>query len=212
VSAPLAAPRVAASARGGALLSLPNALTLSRRGLAPLFGALLLLESPRAHAAALALYVALALTDAYDGWLARRTGVVTSFGKFMDPLADKVLVTIALVGFVAKGLPFVPVYLVLLIIGREFLVTGLRSLTGFRGVVLVPTLLAKVKTILQNVFVVAALVAIVAREHAGGTVAAAGGATDAWLLAFLWCVTLVTLVTGLLYFVSTRDLVRRLAR
>ena len=89
-------------------LNLPNRLTLARLVLAPVFGILLLTGSQAAHVAGLALYVLLALTDAYDGWLARRTGIVTSFGKFMDPLADKVLVSIALIVFVAKGLPGCP--------------------------------------------------------------------------------------------------------
>lgn len=191
-------------------LNLPNRLTLARLLLAPVFGVLLLRGSPPAHVAALALYVLLALTDAYDGWLARRTGIVTSFGKFMDPLADKVLVSIALIVFVAKDLPWVPVYLVLLVIGREFLVTGLRSLTGFRGVVLVPSLLAKVKTVLQNLFVVATLAVIVLRERAGAP--AVEGAANAWLVGFAWIVIAVTILSGVLYFVTMREVVRRVFR
>jgi CDP-diacylglycerol--glycerol-3-phosphate 3-phosphatidyltransferase len=206
---------VAAPARGAERepllsLNLPNRLTLARLVLAPVFGVLLLRGSHAAHIAALALYVLLALTDAYDGWLARRTGIVTSFGKFMDPLADKVLVSIALIVFVAKGLPWVPVYFVLIVIAREFLVTGLRSLTGFRGVVLVPSLFAKVKTVLQNLFVVATLAVIVLREQAG--VPAAEGAVNVWLLAFAWAVIAVTILSGVLYFVTTRELVRRVFR
>jgi len=191
-------------------LNLPNRLTLARLCLAPVFGALLLSRSPDAHVAAVALYLLLALTDIFDGWLARRTGIVTPFGKFMDPLADKVLVTIALVGFVAMGLPFVPVALVLIIIGREFLVTGLRSLTGYRGTVLVPSLLAKSKTFVQNTFVLATLIVIVARERAGAP--AAEGALNGYLLALLWLATGLTLVSGVLYFVSTRDILRRVLR
>lgn len=189
-------------------LNLPNRLTLARLVLAPVFGILLLTGSQGAHVAGLALYVLLALTDAYDGWLARRTGIVTSFGKFMDPLADKVLVSIALIVFVAKGLPWVPAYLVLLVIGREFLVTGLRSLTGFRGVVLVPSLLAKVKTVLQNLFVVATLAVVVMRESRPAIVDAA----NPWLLAFAWIMTAVTILSGVLYFITTRELVRRVFR
>jgi CDP-diacylglycerol--glycerol-3-phosphate 3-phosphatidyltransferase len=190
--------------------SLPNALTLARLILAPVFALVFLVGSPPAHVASLVLYVVLALTDLYDGWLARRTGIVTSFGKFMDPLADKVLVSLALIVLLARDFPFVPAYLVLLIVGREFLVTGLRSLTGFRGVILVPTLLAKLKTVLQNLFVIAALATIVARDHRGQP--AASGEANAWLLALLWCVTAVTLVSGALYLVGTREIVRRVSR
>ena len=117
---------------------------------------------------------------------------------------------IALIVFVAKGLPWVPAYFVLIVIAREFLVTGLRSLTGFRGVVLVPSLLAKVKTVLQNLFVVATLAIIVLRERAGAP--AAEGAANAWLLAFAWAVIAVTILSGVLYFITTRELVRRVFR
>ena len=101
-----------------------------------------------------------------------------------------------------------PAYLVLLVIGREFLVTGLRSLTGFRGVVLVPSLLAKVKTVLQNLFVVATLAVVVIGERRPAIVDAA----NPWLLAFAWIMTAVTILSGVLYFITTRELVRRVFR
>ncbi|MFN0150477.1 MAG: CDP-diacylglycerol--glycerol-3-phosphate 3-phosphatidyltransferase [bacterium] len=191
-------------------LNLPNRLTLARLVLAPVFGVLLLSRSTDAHVAAVALYLLLALTDLFDGWLARRTGIETAFGKFMDPLADKVLVAIALIGFVVMGLPFVPLALVVLIIGREFVVTALRSATGRRGAVLVSTLLAKAKTFVQNSFVVLALFAVVARERAGAP--AAEGASNPYLLALLWIVTVLTLVSGALYFLPVRESARRVTR
>lgn len=206
------APEAQHSGPAGSLLSLnlPNKLTLSRLVLAPLFALLLLMPSRSAHVAALALYMLLALTDLYDGWLARRTGIVTSFGKFMDPLADKVLVSLALIVFLAKGYPFVPAHLVLLIVGREFLVTGLRSLSGFQGVILVPSLLGKTKTMMQSLFVLATLTVVVLREYRGAS--PAQGAANPYLLALIWAVTIITLISGLLYFVGTREVVRRVFR
>lgn len=191
-------------------LNLPNKLTLSRLVLAPVFALLLLATAPAAHAAALVLYIVLALTDAYDGWLARRTGIITSFGKFMDPLADKVLVSAALIVLLAMDLPFVPAGLVLLIIAREFLVTGLRSLAGYRGVVIIPTLLAKAKTILQNAFVIASLFVVVVRGGRGAPISQ--GAANPYLLALLWLTTILTLLSGALYFTGNRETIRRVVR
>ncbi len=200
------------AARRAALLrlNLPNKLTLSRLVLAPVFALLLLARPHAAHVAALALYVLLALTDLYDGWLARRTGIVTSFGKFMDPLADKVLVSAALIVFLAMDLPFVPASLVLLIVAREFLVTGLRSIAGYRGVVIIPTLLAKMKTVSQNAFAIATLLAVVARERRGAPVGE--GAANPYLLGLLAVTTLLTLVSGALYFMGNRETIRRVVR
>jgi CDP-diacylglycerol--glycerol-3-phosphate 3-phosphatidyltransferase len=88
-----------------------------------------------------------ALTDLYDGHIARKYGVVTGFGKFMDPLADKILVSTALISFVALG--YVKAWMILVIIVREFFITGLRSLAAYKGMVIMPTILAQVKTFSQ---------------------------------------------------------------
>ena len=191
-------------------LNLPNRLTLSRLLLAPVFALLLLARPHAAHAAALVLYVLLTLTDIYDGWLARRTGIVTSFGKFVDPLADKVLFSAALIVFLAMALPFVPAGLVLLIVAREFLVTGLRSLAGYRGVVIIPTLLAKTKTVSQNAFAIATLLVVVARERRDAPIG--DGAANPYLLALLWATTILTLLSGALYLVGHRETFRRVVR
>jgi CDP-diacylglycerol--glycerol-3-phosphate 3-phosphatidyltransferase len=99
-----------------------------------------------------------ALTDLYDGYLAKKTGVVTGFGKFMDPLADKILTSIALISFVA--LDYVEAWIVLVIIVREFLVTGLRSLAAYKGLVIMPSILAQWKTALQMIAIIIILLFI----------------------------------------------------
>ena len=99
----------------------------------------------------LALFVVAALTDLADGYYARKYGVITGFGKFMDPLADKILVSSALIAFIA--LRYVSPLPVLLIIGREFAITGLRLLAAYRGVVISPSWGAKLKTFLQMIVV-----------------------------------------------------------
>jgi CDP-diacylglycerol--glycerol-3-phosphate 3-phosphatidyltransferase len=92
-----------------------------------------------------------------DGWLARRTGTVTPIGRVLDPLADKLLVALALLAFVQLGIPGVEVWMVAAIVGREFLVTGLRSFAGRHGLPLPVSGLGKWKTTFQMSFVTAVL-------------------------------------------------------
>jgi CDP-diacylglycerol--glycerol-3-phosphate 3-phosphatidyltransferase len=128
-------------------MNTPNKLTLLRVIIAPFFMYFFLLDSFHMRMVALGLFVVAALTDLADGYYARKYGIITGFGKFMDPLADKILVSCALVSFIALG--YVQPLPVMLIIGREFSITGLRLLAAYRRVVIPPTWLAKVKTFLQ---------------------------------------------------------------
>ena len=106
-----------------------------------------ILDSYSRKLIALGLFVVAALTDLADGYYARKYGIVTGFGKFMDPLADKILVSCALISFIALGV--VSPLPVMLIVGREFAITGLRLLAAYRSVVIPPSYWAKVKTFLQ---------------------------------------------------------------
>ncbi len=96
---------------------------------------------------ALGLFILASLTDLADGYYARKYGIVTGFGKFMDPLADKILVSSALIAFIS--LKYVSPLPVMLIIGREFAITGLRLLAAYRGIIIPPSWWAKIKTFLQ---------------------------------------------------------------
>jgi CDP-diacylglycerol--glycerol-3-phosphate 3-phosphatidyltransferase len=93
-----------------------------------------------------------ALTDLYDGYLARKTGVVTGFGKFMDPLADKILTSTAFISFVALG--YVKTWMILIIIVREFSITGLRTIAAYKGIVIMPSFMSQLKTATQMVVIV----------------------------------------------------------
>ena len=146
-------------------MNLPNKLTVSRIFLAPVFLVLLLIEDVWARALALAVFIIAALTDLYDGYLARKTGVITGFGKFMDPLADKILTSSAFIAFVALG--YARVWMVLPIVVRELFVTGLRSVAAYRGVMIRPSFMAKVKTFLQMVVIVLILGYVNLKTFAG---------------------------------------------
>ncbi|MEW5874587.1 MAG: CDP-diacylglycerol--glycerol-3-phosphate 3-phosphatidyltransferase [Candidatus Zixiibacteriota bacterium] len=128
-------------------MNLPNKLTLARIALSPVFMALILIDDTRAKLASLIVFVAAALTDLGDGYFARKTGRITGFGKFMDPLADKILTSTAMISLVALG--YVQGWMVIVIVAREFLITGIRSMAAYRGMLIVPTFWARVKTVLQ---------------------------------------------------------------
>lgn len=128
-------------------MNTPNKLTLLRILLSPVFIVLFLDNNLYFRLGALLVFLIAAATDLADGYYARKYGVATGFGKFMDPLADKVLVSSAFITFVALG--YAKWWMVAVIIGREFLITGLRSLAAYRGMIIAPTYWAKVKTVLQ---------------------------------------------------------------
>jgi len=128
-------------------MNTPNKLTLTRILLSPIFMFFFLFDSFWMRLIGLILFLIAALTDLIDGHLARKYGIITGFGRFMDPLADKILVSSALISFVS--LHYCSPFPVTLIIGREFFITGLRLLAAYRGVIIPPTWWAKVKTFLQ---------------------------------------------------------------
>lgn len=129
------------------LLSLPNLLTLARIAAVPAVVVLLLYDSRSAGIWAAAIFGAAAITDWVDGWLARKWEVVTVLGKFLDPLADKLIVMAALIMLIPLGR--VPAWAVFLLLSREMIVTGLRSIASSEGIVIAASDLGKYKTIFQ---------------------------------------------------------------
>ena len=130
-------------------LNLPNLLTLGRVAVIPLLVVIMLSDSREAGFWAAALFGAAAVTDFIDGWLARKWGVVTVLGKFLDPLADKLIVMAALIMLIPHGR--VPAWAVFLLLAREVIITGLRSIASSEGIVIDASDLGKVKTIYQMV-------------------------------------------------------------
>lgn len=129
------------------LLNAPNMMTVGRIALVPLFLYLLYYENRHNSFLAAAIYSLAALTDWVDGWLARVSGKVTTLGKFLDPLADKIIVLSALVMLVRLGRS--PVWVVVIIIAREFLISGLRTIAVSEGLVISASQGGKWKTSLQ---------------------------------------------------------------
>jgi CDP-diacylglycerol--glycerol-3-phosphate 3-phosphatidyltransferase len=131
------------------LLNLPNLLTLARVAAVPVVLILLLSDSRSSGIWAAAVFGMAATTDFIDGWLARKWGIVTVLGKFLDPLADKLIVMVALIMLIP--LDRVPAWAVFIILAREMVVTGLRSIASSEGIVIDASDLGKYKTIYQMV-------------------------------------------------------------
>lgn len=139
-------------------MNLPNKLTLLRVFLVPLFVFFYLtswIEDPLRISLALVTFVVASLTDTLDGYLARKNNEVTDFGKFMDPLADKLLVCSAFICFTESGA--VPAWATVILIGREFVISGFRLVAAGKGVVIAAGFYGKLKTIIQMVTIISLL-------------------------------------------------------
>jgi CDP-diacylglycerol--glycerol-3-phosphate 3-phosphatidyltransferase len=137
-------------------VNLPNSITVCRLGLTAIFIGGTAMESAFGHWLAMVAFVIAAISDWFDGYFARKYGMVTPLGKLLDPVADKVLVCSAFVYLSARG--FCPVWITVLILAREFLITGLRQIAVEAGVVLAADRLGKWKTGLQLTFCITCLV------------------------------------------------------
>jgi CDP-diacylglycerol--glycerol-3-phosphate 3-phosphatidyltransferase len=169
-------------------LNVPNVLTVVRILLVPVLVAVLLQETPGGSWVAAGVFALAAVTDTLDGYLARSRRSVTTFGKVMDPIADKLLVAAALVTLVS--LDRVEPWVAMVIIAREFAVSGLRVAAGVQGVVIPASWLGKAKTITQ----VAAILALIAAHDSG----------DVWVQVLVYLAVAATLASGADYFLNFR--------
>jgi CDP-diacylglycerol---glycerol-3-phosphate 3-phosphatidyltransferase len=177
-------------------LNLPNALTLVRILLVPVVVVALIMESPGGSVIAAAVFALAALTDGLDGYIARTRQSVTTFGKVMDPVADKLMIAAALISLVS--LDRLEAWVAMVIIAREFAVSGLRIAAGQQGVIIPASNLGKVKTIVQ---VAAVLALIAASDH-----------DAAWVQALVYSMVAITVVSGADYFLNFRRKLEEVSR
>jgi len=131
-------------------MNLPNKITIFRVFMIPLFVVLMMLQRiPGNEFYALAVYAIACISDAVDGHIARKYNLITDFGKFMDPVADKLLVCSALVCFVEQGL--MPAWVALIIIARELIIDGFRLVAASKGIVIAASIWGKAKTVVQMI-------------------------------------------------------------
>ena len=169
-------------------LNLPNLLTLMRILLVPVVVVALLDATPNGSLIAAGVFALAAVTDGVDGYLARSRQSITNFGKVMDPIADKLLIAAALISLVS--LDRLAAWVAMVIIAREFAVSGLRVAAGQQGVVIPASPLGKVKTIVQ----VGAVFTLIAVNDTGMW----------WVQALVYLMVLVTAVSGADYFLNFR--------
>lgn len=185
-----------------------NRLTLGRLALTVLFVLALSSNWAYGRTVALGLFLLASVTDYLDGEIARRWGIITKFGKLMDPLVDKVMMAAAFICLVPIGA--VPAWVATIVVARDFLITGLRLLASSEGVVLPAERLGKHKTSWQIV-TVAYLLALLAALELRPTTSETAWWQNAWHYggdALLWITIGLTIYSGLGYFWRHRDLVR----
>jgi CDP-diacylglycerol--glycerol-3-phosphate 3-phosphatidyltransferase len=142
-------------------MTLPNQLTVLRIILSPVFLFFFLSDIIWMKQVSVAIYIIAALSDWYDGWLARKFNYITSWGKFWDPLADKILTSVAFIGFAIVDL--IPWWMIIIIVGRDVIITLLRVFADMKNYNFTTSYYAKWKTMLQMVFLYYLLILYVAQ-------------------------------------------------
>ncbi|MBA4323141.1 MAG: CDP-diacylglycerol--glycerol-3-phosphate 3-phosphatidyltransferase [Odoribacter sp.] len=193
---------------------LPNQLTILRIILTPVFLILFLTGEPWLIQLSSVVFIIAAITDWYDGWLARKFNYITEWGKFMDPLADKILTSTAFMAFVIVGI--LPLWMVLLIIIRDFLITLIRVYADYRKVSFTTSRTAQVKTFIQMFFLYYLLLIYTLRsfedlhKHYNDLLNLLLDPLGIYIA--MAAITLFTVITGVTYIFSNRFLIIKLMK
>ena len=192
-------------------MNLPNKLTVFRIILTPIFMALLVTDMPGGTniIAALAVFTVASLTDLADGKIARSRLLITNFGKFLDPLADKMLTTAAFLGFMIRGIGFGIEWITFIVLFREFLISSLRLVvvSSEKSKVIAANIWGKLKTVSQMVAIIYAMLAYYIIET--------GCLGEVWntvilpvsTSALLWISAVLAVISGVIYLVQNREFV-----
>jgi len=190
----------------------PNQLTILRIILTPIFLSLFLSGNPLLIQISLVVFIIAALTDWYDGWLARKFNYITDWGKFWDPLADKILTSAAFIGFVFVEL--LPLWMVLLIITRDIIVTLLRVYAEGRGYMFVTSYYAKWKTLLQMIFLYYLLLLYVGLNtveiYSGNEYLFTLLLNEKLVYFIMLLITVITVHSGITYLMKNKMLIEKL--
>ncbi len=177
------------------MMNLANKLTVLRIMLVPIFLICAILDTTTTNIIALSIFIIASATDKLDGYIARSRNQITNFGKFMDPLADKLLVTCALILLVEKGI--VAAWVVVVIIAREFIVSGLRTLAASQGVVIAASNWGKLKTVIQMIAIIMGLLSLVYNP----------GWLNITTQVTIYLAAVVTIGSGVDYFIKGKDII-----
>lgn len=186
-------------------MNTPNKLTVSRMIIAPVYLAVMLLEFPHSFLLAVFIFSVGAVTDAIDGKLARKKNEITVFGKLLDPIADKMLTTAALLAFLVLG--WCNVWIVMVILTREFAITSIRLIASSQGIVIPANIWGKLKTVAQMTFTIIIMVLAEADELFHIFAKSGFWSQAAVSNILLWITAVLAAVSGIIYIVKSRKLI-----
>ena len=186
-------------------MNTPNKLTVARMIATPFFLAALLIEFPYHYTVALFLFAAASLTDMIDGQLARKHNLITDFGKFLDPLADKMLTTAAFLGFIQKGIGWQVVWITFIVLFREFLISSLRlTVISSGGKVIAANLWGKLKTVSQMAGIIFALLAYAVIDDFCLVSGTAANVMNLIISVVFWISAVLCIISGVIYLLQSR--------
>ncbi len=192
-------------------LNTPNRLTIARIIITPIFLAVIMWETlPHRFLIATLIYSIAAITDAVDGKLARKNNQVTNFGKLLDPIADKVLTTSALLAFMAMGL--CNIWIVMIVLTREFTIASIRMIAASNGVVIPANFWGKLKTVSQMTFTIVIMLLGECYQYLP-QIFYSGVTCPSWLTLpnisnfLLWITAVLTVISGIIYIKDSRNVI-----
>lgn len=189
-------------------MNLANKLTFMRILLVPIFIVFIAVRTPYGNIIATVVFIIAASTDKLDGYIARSRNQITVFGKFMDPLADKLLVTAALISLVE--LQIMPGWAATIIIAREFAISGLRTIAAAEGIVIAASKWGKIKTVVQIVAIIFALVKVNVdaildvKLFIDSIIPNATSFLNIMTVATLYLAVIITIISGVDYFIKNK--------
>lgn len=196
-------------------MNLPNKLTVARIILTPIFLLALIVEFPFHYGVSLLIFIVASITDLLDGKIARKRGLVTDFGKFLDPLADKMLTTAAFIGLMHKGIGAGIEWILFIVLFREFAVSSIRLIASSSGgKVIAANIWGKLKTVFQMIAVIFALAAeeflhvlglFAVPENLLATLDSVVGIASTVLL---WVSAVLCIISGVIYVADNKDFIK----
>ena len=197
-------------------MNLPNKLTVLRIILTPIFMLALVIDFPFHYLVSLLIFIGASLTDHFDGKIARERGLVTDFGKFLDPLADKMLTTAAFLGFIALDIGYGAVWIAFIVLFREFAVSSIRLIASTSGgKVIAANIWGKLKTVFQMIAIIFAITAKQFLEIlAMFNISAEIFGVIEFILAvastvFLWISAVLCIVSGVIYIIDNKSFINQ---
>ena len=187
-------------------MNTPNKLTIARIIATPLFMAALMIEFPYHYTVALVLFIAASLTDMIDGKMARKYNLVTDFGKFLDPLADKMLTTAAFLGFIKMGIGWQITWIAFIVIFREFMVSSIRLVVvSSGGKVIAANMWGKCKTVSQMLGIIFALFSYALIADFGINNAVFVDICNIIISVLFWISAVLCIISGAIYLIESKD-------